>query len=47
MSFENYGYLIIDDLYFQPTEKQQLIKQICIPRSVYDKIIKDNKNIRK
>ena len=35
----DYGYLIVDDVFFQPTECQERTKQIVIPRSVYEKII--------
>jgi len=38
-----YGYLIVDDEFFQPTENQGRIKQICIPGSIYSKIVKDSR----
>ena len=40
---EEYRYLIVNDDYFVPTEQQRRSKQIVIPKSLYDVLIKKAK----
>lgn len=47
MNFKDYKWMVVGDLFYIPTENEKSTKQITLPEGIYDKIILEQRLMKK